>query len=106
MTTAERFLSGVCISVHFRPPARFKRFASLAAREISIRRSFESLCARALPPKRANSETVSTFFIRQVYHCGQASRRALFHIGALRAFMIGIHKIIPASDVVGIGESP
>jgi hypothetical protein len=45
-------------------PACFKRLASLAAREISNRRCFESLCARALPPSRANSETVSTFFMR------------------------------------------
>jgi hypothetical protein len=57
--------------------------------------SFVSLAARALPPNRANSETVSTFFIRQVYHCGQASRRALFHIGVLRPVMIGIHHSFP-----------
>jgi hypothetical protein len=42
--------------------------------------SFVSLAARALPPKRANSETVSTFFIPQVYHREQASHRALFYI--------------------------
>jgi hypothetical protein len=37
---------------------------------------------------------------------GTVRRRALFHIGVLRPVMIGIHHLIPASDVTGIGESP
>jgi hypothetical protein len=91
MSAAERFLSRTRMSVHFRRAARFKRLASLAAREISMRRSFESFCARALPPRRANSETVSTFFIPQVYHREEASHRALFHIGVFRPVMVGCH---------------
>jgi hypothetical protein len=106
MSTAERFLSRLRMSVHFRRPARFKRLASLAAREISMRRSFESFCARALPPNRANSETESTFFIGQVYHCEQASHRALFHIGVFRPVMIGIYHSFPRPMCSALGESP
>ena len=53
-----------------------------ASDAISRRRSGESFSARALPPSRANSETVSGFFMPTAYHAlgMQAAARSRCHV--------------------------